>query len=61
MREIHEVEPAPKTSKEILRHGLDEIASLAPGLHLTDPCYGARRDIKDYARRLLDAAEAASP
>jgi hypothetical protein len=58
-RELDQVMPTPKTELEILWFGLYEIAALAPGGHLSDPCYGARRELKEYARRILDAAEAA--
>lgn len=59
MRKPDEVTPSPKTSEEIIEHGLREIASLAPGVHGSDPCYDARRTIKDYALTILAAAEAA--
>ena len=57
MREITEVEPQPETPGEILRHGLGEIAAMAIGFHQIDPCYCVRRRIKEYAKRILDAAE----
>jgi len=57
MRETSEVDPRPQTAEEILRHGIEEIATLAPGLHQIDPCYGARRQIADYARRILRESE----
>lgn len=61
MRELHEVKPQPQTVEEILLHGIWEIATLAPGGHLSDPCYGARRQIQDYARRIWRAAEQVTP
>jgi hypothetical protein len=45
---------------EILRHGIHEIATHSTGGHQIDPCYGARREIIDFAKRILSAAEAAS-
>ena len=40
----------------ILRWGLEEIATMAPGSH-GDPEYAARREIKQYAQAILDAAD----
>jgi hypothetical protein len=60
MRETHEVKPSPTTELEILRHGIHEIATHSTGGHQIDPCYGARREIIDFAKRILSAAEAAS-
>ena len=62
MREITDVVPAPSTEKAILRHGLSELAMLATGSH-ADPnqaLYRERREIKDYAQRILAAAEKAA-
>lgn len=56
MREPTEVEPAPRGAEEIMRFGLLELALMATGSHQDDPCYGERRRIKDYARRILAAA-----
>lgn len=61
MRDVNDVEPAPKTELEILRHGIAEIAALAPGSHQLHPdLYAARREIKDYAVGIKKAAEEAS-
>jgi hypothetical protein len=62
MRELSEVkfEGAPDY-ETILRFGLDEIRMMAPGGHADpdNPCYGEKRRIKEYAQRIVDAAEAA--
>lgn len=59
MRETHEVNPSPTTELEIRGDLPDAVPALAPGGHQSDPCYGARREIKDYAVRIPDAARAA--
>jgi hypothetical protein len=60
VRELDEVTPSPTTREKIMMHGLHEIAMMAPGSHLSDPAYSARRKIKEYAQRILDAMEDAS-
>lgn len=57
MRNPDEVVPAPATEIDVLRFGLTEIAGMAPGGH-HDPAYSARRYLKEYAQRILDAAAA---
>lgn len=63
LREITEVDFPNGTPSEleILRFGLWEIAGLAPGGHADpeNPCYGVKREFKEYAQRILDAADPA--
>lgn len=56
MRTIEQVNPQPRTREEILLHGINELAMLAPGSHIDNPVYGALRGIKGYAQSTLDAA-----
>ncbi len=55
MRELNEVAQSPITKKQIAMHGLSEISLMPSGKH-SDPAYSAIRDIKEYARRILDSA-----
>lgn len=56
MREPNEVDPEPRTVEGVLRLGLEEIAAMSTGNHQSDPGYEARREVKDYAKRILAAA-----
>lgn len=58
MRELYEVtwETFP-TPEQLLLHGLAEIAQHAPGGHAdpNNPCYGEKREYKDFAGRILES------
>lgn len=61
MQEITDVVSTINTPEEILLFGLHEIASIAPEGHAdpTNPCYGVKREFKEYAQRILDVADKA--
>lgn len=50
-------ETTPLTREHVLEQGLLEIAGMAPGGHLDDPCYAEKREIKESARRWLEFAD----